>query len=196
MAANYSAKSHECTSLVPHLILILTHRCVDNAILSLFLSFDLGSFLSRSSYAPQPLQYSFRLVGNGIDSRGLIANLVQAGLHSLYELLLGLVRPVLVAGMMYIDKDGFDVFGLLGSAVRVDACDTHEFEEIEQGGFGEALEVEGAVTITVRGRGGITVGIGLEALYPRLFEGWKLVFQLSGQIQSAFRLCTGPIDKL
>lgn len=162
------------------MILILTHRYVDNAILPIFLSFDLGSLLSRSSYASQTLQYSFCLVGNGIDSRGLIADLVQAGLHSLDELLLGLMRPVLIAGMMYIDKNGFNVFSLLGGAVRIDACDTHEFEEIEQDGFSEALEVEGSVTITIGGRSGGAVGTGLETLYAGLFEGWELVFQLNG----------------
>lgn len=92
------------------------------------------------------------------------------------------MRPVLIAGMMYVDKYGFDIFGLLGSAVGVDACDTHEFEEIEQDGFGEALEVEGAVTVTIGGRGRIAVCTGLEALYARLLEGRELVFQLKGLI--------------
>lgn len=105
--------------------------------------------------------------------------MVQAGLHSLNELLLGLVRPVLIAGMMYIDEDGLDVFCLFSGAIRIDACDTYEFEEIEQNGFGEALEVESAVTIIVRGVRGIAVGSGLEALYARFFEGWELVFQLN-----------------
>lgn len=148
------------------------------AILAIVPPLQIRPLLPGSSNTAQPLEHSLRLVGNGIDSRGLIADLVKASLHGLDELLLRLMRTILVAGVVYVDEDGLDILGFLGGAIRVDAGDTYEFEEVEEDGLGEALEVEGAVAVAVGGRSDGAIRGGLETLYARLFERRELVFQL------------------
>lgn len=132
-------------------------------------------FLARGRNTSQPLQHPLRLIGDGVHGGGLIADLVEARLHGLDELLLGLVRAVLVARVVDIDEDGFDVVGLVDSAVRIDAGYADELEEVEQHGLDKALEVERTVAVRIGGR---AVGGGREAHDAGFFESRELVFKL------------------
>lgn len=123
--------------------------------------------------APEALQHPLCLVGDGVDGGGLVADLVQAGLHGLDETLAGLVGPVLVDAVVDVDQYVLNVVSLLVQAVRVDTRDAGELEEVEQGRLGEALEVEGALAVGVARR--VAILNGLEGLDAGFLEGGELV---------------------
>lgn len=56
---------------------------------------------------------------------------------------------VLVDGVVHVDQDCLYVGDLGSDAIRVDARDAYELEEIEQDRLGHALEVQGAVAVVV-----------------------------------------------
>lgn len=85
---------------------------------------------------------------------------------------------VLVDGVVDVDQDDLDVIGLLGGAVRVDAGDADELEEVEECGLGQPLEVESALAVAVAGDGAVAVGGGGEALEADLLEGRQLILEL------------------
>lgn len=113
--------------------------------------FALWFFLLRpgSTDTAQALEYAFGLVRDGVHSHRLGADLVQAILHCLYEAFPGLMWSILIDATMHVNKNGFNVIGLFGDALRVDAGDTNELQEVEHCRLGQALQVESAFVVTI-----------------------------------------------
>lgn len=111
----------------------------------------------RHAQAPQPVQHAARLVDLRANRHGLGARAVQVLLHQRNGRLARLVRAVLVEDVVEVDEEGAQVLDL-GLGVRGVARERAvELEEVEEEGFGEALELEGAVEVLcvlVAGLGG------------------------------------------
>lgn len=169
------SSSRKPSSLCPDLTTVIIHGLrIFSPILHHLPLLDGVHTLCWGLDAAQALQHPLRLIGDGIDGSGFIADLVQAGLHSLDETLAGLVGTVLVDAVVDVDQYVFDVVGFLIQTVWVDACDAGELEKVQQGGLGQPLEIEGALAIGVAW--GVAVLSGLEGLDAGFFKGRELVF--------------------
>lgn len=171
--------SVELSSLAPRFIALISDKiCASHTGLRGLSSLLVVLPMRRRLDAAQPLQHTLGLVGHGVDRGSLVTNLVETVLHGLDEALACLVGTVLVDGVVDVDEDDLNVVGLLGGAVRVDAGDADELEEIEKDGLGQPLEVQRSLAVGVGGRGAVAVGGGREALDPRFLEGGQLILEL------------------
>lgn len=70
--------------------------------------------LRRHLDAGQPLDHALCLVDDAADAGGLGAHLVAVGVHDLDQLLAGVVRAVLVEGVVEVEEEDLEVVDFFG----------------------------------------------------------------------------------
>jgi len=180
----------------------------------------LGSFLLpspcvqlRNLETGQPLDHALRPVHHAPDQRRLGAHVVPVGVHSLDKLFAGVVRAVLVEGVVEIQDEGFDVFDLFWSLVdicvsniargnparqiymcRTIAHQANQFEVVEHQRLDQFLKLKAAVEVFAVS---VYFRCGAQALDASVFEALEGFGELSREgLVEPIILCRGSTDSL